>query len=172
MGLLPSRRRTGDSGCREVAEEGNGQSACALRSACTVREKVVKKLSHKRQSTRPSLGPLTRARLSPLQLRRGNSRRWRARFPYRGRENLGNQEEPAPGRGQADDVRLAASHRFRKGEGEGRKKRKAITVVVPARIVGARAQCPFVVAVAEIGRRRLAPNKLGKRAPKRAVRVE
>ena len=54
----------------------------------------------------------------------------------------------------------------------GVEKRKAIKVVVPARIVGARAQCPFVVAVAEIGRRRLAPNKLGKRAPKRAVRVE
>jgi hypothetical protein len=91
---------------------------------------------------------------------------------YRGRVNLGNQEEPAPGSDRADDVRLAAPHRFRKGEGEGRQKRKAIKVVVPARILGARAQCPFVVAVAEIGRRRLAPNKLGKRAPKRAVRVE
>jgi len=31
-------------------------------------------------------------------------------------------------------VRLAASHRSRKGEGEGRQKRKAIKVVVPARI--------------------------------------
>jgi len=142
MGLLPSRRRTGDSGCPEVAEEGNVTSACALRSACTVREKVVKKLSHKRQSTRPSLGPLTRARLSPLQLRRGNSRRWRARFRYRGRVNLGNQEEPAPGSNRADDVRLAASHRFRKGEGEGRQKRKAIKVVVPARIVGAPCSVP------------------------------
>jgi hypothetical protein len=91
---------------------------------------------------------------------------------YRGRANLGNQEEPAPGSRRTDDARLAASHRFRKGEGVGRKKRKAITVVVPAGIVRARAECPFVVAVAEIIRRRLVPNKLGIRAPKRAVRVE
>jgi hypothetical protein len=36
---------------------------------------------------------------------------------YRGRANLGNQEEPAPGSRRTDDARLAACHRFRKGEG-------------------------------------------------------
>jgi hypothetical protein len=53
------------------------------------------------------------------------------------------------------------------------KKRKEIEVSVPARIV----KSPGLVArtsnaVAEVGRRRLVSNKLGIRAPKRAVRVE
>jgi hypothetical protein len=53
------------------------------------------------------------------------------------------------------------------------KKRKEVEASVPARI-----KSPGWVArtsirqVAEVGRRRLASNKLGKRAPKRAVRVE
>jgi hypothetical protein len=55
-------------------------SACTLRSACTGPEKRGNVLLSRRQNTRPSLGPLTRARLSPLQLRRGNSRRWRVRI--------------------------------------------------------------------------------------------
>jgi hypothetical protein len=57
---------------------------------------------------------------------------------YRGRENLVmNQEEPAPGSESASVARLAACHRFRKGEGVAgqKKKRKGITVPVPARIV-------------------------------------
>jgi hypothetical protein len=56
---------------------------------------------------------------------------------YRGRENLGNQEEPAPGSESASVARLAACHRFRKGEGVAgqKKKRKGIKVPVPARIV-------------------------------------
>jgi hypothetical protein len=42
---------------------------------------------------------------------------------YRGRENLGNQEEPAPGSESTNVARLAACHRFRKGEGvAGREK--------------------------------------------------
>lgn len=44
-------------------------------------------LTH-RQSTRPSLGPLTRARQSPLELRRGNSTGVARSSRYRGRENL------------------------------------------------------------------------------------
>jgi hypothetical protein len=60
------------------------------------------------------------------------------------------------------------------GRGRGTtKKRKEIEVSVPARIEEFGFGCPHVVvAVAEVGRRRLASNKLGKRAPKRAVRVE
>jgi hypothetical protein len=50
------------------------------------------------------------------------------------------------------------------------KKRKEIEVSVPARIEELGFGCPHVVnAVAEVGRRRLASNKLGKRAPKRAA---
>jgi hypothetical protein len=44
-------------------------------------------LAH-RQSTRPSLGPLTRARPSPLQLRRGNPPEVARSSRYRGRANL------------------------------------------------------------------------------------
>jgi len=50
------------------------------------------------------------------------------------------------------------------------KKRKEIEVSVPARIERARVWLPARRnAVAEVGRRRLASNKLGKRAPKRAA---
>jgi hypothetical protein len=69
-------------------------------------------------------------------------------------------------------ARLAARHRSRKGEGVARQKRKEVEASVPARIERARVPCSYVVVVAEVVRRRLASNKLGKRAPKRAVRVE
>jgi len=50
------------------------------------------------------------------------------------------------------------------------KKRKEIKVSVPARTQEPGFGCPHVVvAVAEVGRRRLVPNTLGKRAPKRAA---
>lgn len=61
---------------------------------------------------------------------------------YRGRANLGNQEEPAPGPTRTDDARLAASHRFRKGEGVTGKKRKGVTALVPARIMRAPGSVP------------------------------
>jgi hypothetical protein len=61
---------------------------------------------------------------------------------YRGRVNLGNQEEPAPGSKRTDDARLAAGHRFRKGEGVAGKKRKGVTALVPARIVRAPRSVP------------------------------
>jgi hypothetical protein len=73
-----------------------------------------------------------------------------------------------------DDALLAAWHRFRKGEAWHVEKRKGVKAPVPARIqessgLVARTSNRYV---AEVGRRRLASNKLGKRAPKRAVRVE
>jgi hypothetical protein len=53
-----------------------------------------------------------------------------------------------------------------------RQNRKEVAASVPARIVSS-GSCPHVVMhVAEVGRRRLVSNKLGKRAPKRADRVE
>jgi hypothetical protein len=61
---------------------------------------------------------------------------------YRGRVNLGNQEEPAPGPARTDDVRLAASHRFREEEGVAGQKRKGVTALVPARIVRAPGSVP------------------------------
>jgi hypothetical protein len=72
-----------------------------------------------------------------------------------------------------DVARLAACHRFRKGEAWHVEKRKEVEASVPARIVELGFGCPHVESsVAEVGRRRLVSHKLGKRAPKRAVRVE
>jgi hypothetical protein len=54
---------------------------------------------------------------------------------HRGRATLRKQEEPAPGLQRLDGARLATSHRFRKGEGvRRRKKRKEVEASVPARI--------------------------------------
>jgi len=54
-----------------------------------------------------------------------------------------------------------------------RKKRKEVEASVPARVMRVRVWLPARRnAVAEVSRRRLVSNKLGKRAPKRAARVE
>jgi hypothetical protein len=74
-------------------------------------------------------------------------------------------------------AQLATLHRFRKGEGVRRKKRKKVEAFVPARTAraantnGSVARTSTKV-VAEVVGRRLVPNKLGKRAPKSADRVE
>jgi len=76
------------------------------------------------------------------------------------------------GVGRMDAARLAARHRFRKEEAWRVEKRKEVEASVPARIKELGFVLARRVSVAEVGRRRLASNKLGKRAPKRAVRVE
>jgi hypothetical protein len=74
---------------------------------------------------------------------------------------------------RTDGARLAACHHFRKGDCVPRQKRKEVEASVPARTRELGFGCPHVDRyVAEVGRRRLASNKLGKRAPKRAVWVE
>jgi hypothetical protein len=70
---------------------------------------------------------------------------------------------------RADVARLAARHRFRKEEGVARKRRKEVEASVPARIEELGFAARRSNAVAEVGRRRLVSNKLGKRAPKRAA---
>lgn len=125
-----------------------------------------------RPSTRPSLGPLTRAPRSPLQLRRGNPRRWRIRIGF-----AVGQTRRKPGGTDTEDgasERCAARRVYTAPQGGcvARQKRKDVTASVPARMRELGAECSFVVAVAEIGRRRLVSNKLVKRAPKRAARGE
>jgi len=53
-----------------------------------------------------------------------------------------SQEEPAPGSESTDVARLAACHRFRKGEGVAGQKRKGVTALVPARNMRAPGQVP------------------------------
>jgi len=89
---------------------------------------------------------------------------------HHGWANPRKWEEPALGPSRMDGARLAACHRFRKGEGVARKKRMEVEASLPARIARARVWLPARrIVVAEVGRRRLASNKLGKRAPKRAA---
>jgi hypothetical protein len=66
-------------------------------------------------------------------------------------------------------VRLAACRRSRKGGSTARKKRKEVEASVPARITSPGLVARTSLYVAEVGRRRLVSNKLGKRAPKRAA---
>jgi len=93
-------------------------------------------------------------------------RRW---WWHRGWANLRKQEEPAPGSSWADGARLAACHRSRKGGSMARQKRKEVEASVPARIKSSGLVARTSLYVAEVGRRRLVSNKLGKRAPKRAA---
>jgi len=91
---------------------------------------------------------------------------------HRGRVSPRKGEEPAPGSRRADEARLAARHRFRKGEGVARRRKGRRSRSPSLRGLNEPGfGCPHVVeaAVAEVGRRRLVSNKLGKRAPKRAA---
>jgi hypothetical protein len=95
--------------------------------------------------------------------------RWRW---HRGWANLRKREEPTPGSSKADGVRLAACHRSRKGGGMARREKEGGRGLRPCEDHEPGFGCSHVVVVAEVGRRRLVSNKLGKRAPKRAARVE
>ena len=101
-------------------------SACSLRSACTGRENTemwLSRVSAEDASFAWSSDPCTLIATSTPSGQLTEVARWSR---YRGRENLGNQEEPAPGSESASVARLATCHRFRKGEGEaGRRKGRA-----------------------------------------------
>jgi hypothetical protein len=97
-----------------------------------------------RPGTRPSLGPSTRARRSSLcsaakasEVRRSNR--------HHGWATSGNREKPSLGLVRTDVARLAAGHRFRKGEGVTRKKRMEVEASLPARIEELGFSCPHVV---------------------------
>jgi len=163
--------RADDSGCQKVAEEGNAVSVRhqAYAPAAGARDR---RMRARDASFARSFDPCT----SILTMLRGRKPPEVGRPQrHRGRVNPRKGEEPAPGSRRVDGARLAAHHRFRKGEGVMRRRKGR-----GSRSPSLRGQnepgfgCPHVVvaAVAEVGRRRLVSNKLGKRAPKRAVRVE
>jgi len=85
---------------------------------------------------------------------RGNPRAVRRTVFHRGRANSGNREEPAPRR--RHHGRSAARHAStlsQERQQDAQKKRKVVAATVPARKRESRSQCPYVVAVAEVGRR-------------------
>jgi hypothetical protein len=106
-------RRADDSGCPEDAEEGNVVAHAHRAYAPTQAREIV---ACARQ-TRPSLGPSTRARRSSLHTRRQKRLRGGATAPA---SRLGKPAQAGrtnTGVGRLDAARLAACHRFRKGEG-------------------------------------------------------
>jgi hypothetical protein len=66
-------------------------------------------------------------------LRARKSRRWGTGGSIAVGQTCVKQEEPAPGLPLVDGARLAACHRFRKGEGVARQRRKEVEASVPAR---------------------------------------
>jgi hypothetical protein len=120
--------------------------------------------------TRPSLGPDARARQSSLQVQRKSDREAGGSASRMGKP--GNRKNHHWGRFERTErgsPLVTASARERAWQvRKGSRSR-------PASLRGSKS--PGLVparrsAVAEVGRRRLASNKLGKRAPKRADRVE
>jgi hypothetical protein len=63
---------------------------------------------------------------------------------HHGWANPGNREEPALGSARTDGAQLVAHHRFRKGEGVLRKKRKMVEAIVPTRMRELGFGCPHV----------------------------
>jgi len=89
---------------------------------------------------------------------------------HHGWANLRKREEPTLGPSRTDEARLAACHRVRKGRGRGTKEKDGGRGLPPCEVPKSSGLVARTsVVVAEVGRRRLASNKLGKRAPKRAA---
>lgn len=98
--------------------------------------------------------------------------RWWGDGPASRLGNPRKRQEPTLGSVRTDVVRLAACHRFRIGRGVMRREKEGDRGLRPCEDQELGSGCSHVVVVAEVGRRRLVSNRLGKRAPKRAVRVE
>jgi hypothetical protein len=153
------------------AEEGN-DVAHAPQSACTRREERQRSLSARGRVLRSVLRPV---RVDPHYTRRSQDLRGGALVPIsRLGKLIARWEEPTLGSARTDAARLAARHSRRKLRAWRDEEKEGGRGLRPCEDQESRFGCPHVVVrhVAEVGRRRLASNKLGKRAPKRAVRVE
>jgi len=151
---------------RRTPRRGTSSACATKRMHSTQAREIVHALTR----TRPSLGPSARARQSSLCIR-GNS----SGGAYESASRLGKPGEPGGtstgvgtnGRSAARRMSPPAREGVACGEKEGGRGLRPYEdqrdrVWLPARRS----------AVAEVGRRRLVPNKLGIRAPKRADRVE
>lgn len=115
-------------------------SACALRSACTGREKLrASPVTAVDASFARSSDPCTS---SPLQLRRGNPRRWRGRVDIAVGKTW--RKPGGTGTGIEANGRCAARRVYTAPQGGSvaRQKRKDVTASVPARITRARSRVP------------------------------
>jgi hypothetical protein len=161
-------RRADDSGCPEVAEEGNVVSMRSKR----MRPRQAREIVACAQGTRPSLGPSTRARRSSLCT--ADASLGGGAFESASRlgkpTHVGGTSTGAgtDGRSAARRVPPLPQGRSRGAFRKGRRSR-------PPSLRGSEGSglvARTSIVVAEVGRRRLVSNKLGTRAPKRAVRVE
>ena len=108
----------------------------------------------RRSGTRPSLGPLTRARQSSLNFVRRKLAKVARSARYRGRANPCKREEPAPGSGRADVSAARRASPLPQGRScVTRQKRKEVQASVPARIESSGQVPARRNAVAEVGRR-------------------
>jgi hypothetical protein len=161
-------RRADDSGCPEDAEEGNVVAhAHSKRMHRRAHERSCSRFG--RRVLRSVLRP---ARVNPHYTRGAKSVLVVGRtLRHHGWASPRKREEPtlgSDGRTQRGSPRVTASARerawhVRKGRGSRPPSQRGSRVPVG---------CSNVVVVAEVCRRSLVSNKLGKRAPKRAVRVE
>jgi hypothetical protein len=168
-GIPPQRCRADDSGCPEVAEEGNAV-AHAPQSACTRRR-------HER-SSHALRGRVLRSVLRPVRVDPHYAPRRKLRW-WGERLGITVGQTCASGRNQhwGRAIRtLRGSPRVilsREGEGVTRSRKGRRSRSPSLRGSRVRVRLPaHRWYVAEVGRRRLVSNTLGKRAPKRAARVE
>jgi hypothetical protein len=162
-------RRADDSGCPEVAEEGNvvGMRHQAHAPDASTRDRRMRSGGRVLHSVLRPVHVDPHYAPSAQVAEVGRSTR------HHGWASSGNREEPALGSGRADDARLAACRRSRKGEGAVRREKEGGRGLRPCEDRRVRVWLPARrKAVAEVGRRRLVSNKLGKRAAKTAARVE
>jgi hypothetical protein len=167
VGFLPRRSRADDSGCPKDAEEGN-VVAHAPQSSCNRRRHERSSHAHGRRVLRSVLRPVL---VDPHYTRRRQKRRswWGVRFGITvGQTHVSGRNHHW---GQTNG-RCAARRVTPIPQGRGRVTSEKEEGLGLRPCEDERAQVPALarrVSVAEVGRRRLASNKLGKRAPKRAA---
>jgi hypothetical protein len=164
--------RTGDNGCPEDAEEGNDVGMRPFKAYAPDA-----RADDKNATCAPADASFTRSS-EPVRVDRHYAPAGQLVWWWRGHGDIEvgqtcasrrNRQRGRRNRTKHGSPRAAAPAREK---APARKKRKEVTASVPARNESS-GSCPHVEAVvAEVGRRHLVSNKLGKRAPKRAVRVE
>jgi len=161
--------RTGD---KEVPSGRRGGERRQHAQSARTRRGDAQKASA-RSRTRPSLGPETRARQSPLHSRGASLVRWRGRFGIAVGQTCASRRNRHRGRNertQRGSPRVTASPRRRSCV--TRQKRKEVMAFVPARKRELRSVSVRRVSLQKSAGRILVPNKLARSAPKRvAVRV-